>query len=437
MALNNIFIPIRKVDAEQRLVYGVLAAETADLSNEILDYEASKVAFQEWSEGIDKVTEGKSKGNLRAMHNPKVAGKFVQVEFNDDAKQVEVCAKVEADDEWKLVETGCYTGFSIGAKAAWRKKDEADPKLTRYAVGKMIEGSLVDLPCIPTATFEYIKGATTEVRKFIVPEGASPVNEFKTQFKSVLPALEKVGSADRLLAFAKQTAQSAGIKKSLWDASDLACCLMTLNSIRMNLKYEESWEGDNSPIPEELRTWIDQGAALLASMVAEEAAEMTADAPNPKPEELLALAAEPEVKKNEEPAVEAPKTDAPVAEPEVEKTPVADAPAAPAAPEATPEVAKVAETDITKKFDEAVNKLNGRIEEQATAFASLADSVKTITEMLTGLRNVPAPMKGVASQAVAVTKAQDNGDVAKVEVPKDSTSAFKMALAPENAHLIA
>ncbi|HWR15157.1 MAG TPA: XkdF-like putative serine protease domain-containing protein [Terriglobales bacterium] len=425
--VEQLFIPIRKVDAEQRLVYGVLAAETPDLSGEILDYESSKAAFQEWSEGISKVTDGKSKGNLRVMHNPKVAGKFTQLEFNDDAKQVEVVAKIEADDEWKLVETGCYTGFSIGAKAAWRKKDEANPKLVRYAVGKMIEGSIVDLPCIPTATFEYIKAGVPEIRKFTASENSNSsvskpyevtvMPDFKTQFKSVLPLLEKIGTADRMVGFTQKTAQSAGIRKSLWDVSDLACCLMTINWIRQNLKFEAEIEGDGSAVPEQLRTWLDEGSEILQALVAEETAELTADAPS-QAEGMMTMAAEPEVTKTDVKPEEATNK---AAEPEVEKTEQVEAPA-------QTDVEKSVEALVQKKFNEAVSGLKTEMDEQKAALTSLVDSVKTIADALTVLKATPAPVKGV----ITVTKAEDNG-APKAEAPKDAASAFKMALAPEKA----
>jgi hypothetical protein len=38
----SLFIPITKVDVEQRLVYATLSAEVADKSGEILDYATAK-----------------------------------------------------------------------------------------------------------------------------------------------------------------------------------------------------------------------------------------------------------------------------------------------------------------------------------------------------------------------------------------------------------
>lgn len=423
--LEKIFIPIRKVDAEQRLVYGVLAAETPDLMNEILAYDASKAAFETWAGNAEKVSGGKSMGNLRVMHNPKVAGKFTQVECNDELKQIEVVAKVEADDEWKLVETGCYTGFSIGAKAAWKKKDG---DLTRYAVKTMVEGSLVDLPCIPTATFDYIKGATTELRKFIVSDTPSaeptyvlPVTDFKNTFRQIMPQLEKVGVGDRTLASFKSLAQSAGIKKSMWDVSDFAVALCTLNCIRMNLKSEAEWEGDNSPIPEKLRTWIDEGASLMKELLDEESSELTQDTPLDMGLEMAAKAetkkaAVAEVQKMADEVKTEVAADAVVEKAETKvETPAVD-------------IVKSIDDAIAKRtqvFDEAVTKLNGELDEQKTALKSLLDSVKSIAETL---KTIPAPAKGV----ISVSKMQESGADDTEEVT-DVRSAMRKALSPENA----
>ena len=48
----NIFIPITKIDAAQRLVYGVVTAETPDVSGEVCDYASTKPLYQKWSQGF-------------------------------------------------------------------------------------------------------------------------------------------------------------------------------------------------------------------------------------------------------------------------------------------------------------------------------------------------------------------------------------------------
>lgn len=146
----QIFIPLAKIDEEKRLVIGRAAQEVADRTGEILDYATAKPAFQKWSDEISRASGGLSKGNLRVMHNPKVvAGKLVDLTFDDDALAIDVVAKVVDDNEWKKVVEGVYTGFSVGGSYGPKWSDPATG-LKRYTP-VVTELSLVDNPCIPTA----------------------------------------------------------------------------------------------------------------------------------------------------------------------------------------------------------------------------------------------------------------------------------------------
>ena len=162
----KIFVPITKIDAAQRLVYGVVTAETPDVSGEVCDYASTKPLYQKWSQSFASATDGKSLGNLRAMHGHIAAGKLVEIAFNDEARQVEICGKVVDDAEWQKVEEGVYTGFSQGGRYLKRWPDPDRPTLTRYTA-EPVEVSLVDHPCLPEATFAVIKAdGSTELRKF-------------------------------------------------------------------------------------------------------------------------------------------------------------------------------------------------------------------------------------------------------------------------------
>ncbi|MGA8172896.1 MAG: hypothetical protein WB816_18985 [Methylocystis sp.] len=156
MTQLQMFIPLTKVDAGKRLVYGVVTAETPDRGNEVCDYATTKPYYQQWSDEFRKASGGKSLGNLRAMHGKVAAGRVEAIHFNDDDKQIEVCAKIIDDAEWAKVEAGVYTGFSQGGGYVKRWPDENNPELTRYTASPS-EISLVDLPCLPSATFAVIK----------------------------------------------------------------------------------------------------------------------------------------------------------------------------------------------------------------------------------------------------------------------------------------
>ena len=159
----KLFAALTKVDESRREVHGRLAQEVGDHSGEIMDYATSKPLFQSWSAEFEKATNGQSVGNVRAMHGNVAAGKFIQMVYDDVAKAVDVVAKIVDDAEWQKCLEGVYTGFSIGGKYV---KRWADGKLTRYTA-QPFEGSLVDAPCIPTATFAMVKmDGATEQRPF-------------------------------------------------------------------------------------------------------------------------------------------------------------------------------------------------------------------------------------------------------------------------------
>ena len=170
----RLFIPITKVDAAKRLVYGVVTAERPDAIGEVCDYATTKPLYQKWSQGFADATDGKSLGNLRAMHGNVAAGKLTEIIFADDAKQIEICAKVVDDAEWAKVEEGVYTGFSQGGKYLKRWPDPANPTLTRYTA-EPVEVSLVDNPMLPGATFQVVRaGGVIELRKFKAASSDAP-----------------------------------------------------------------------------------------------------------------------------------------------------------------------------------------------------------------------------------------------------------------------
>ena len=53
----QLFIPITKVDARQRLVYGIATAECEDRTGEICDYASTKPLYEKWSAEIARSTD--------------------------------------------------------------------------------------------------------------------------------------------------------------------------------------------------------------------------------------------------------------------------------------------------------------------------------------------------------------------------------------------
>jgi len=187
----NIFFPLVKVDAVKKEVWGVVTAETPDRDNEVCDYESTVPHYKALVEEMSKATDGKNIFPLRVMHGLVAAGKGISIDFRDEQKQIYMGFKVVDDNEWKKVEEGVYTGFSQGGKYIKRWKDG---DLTRYTA-KPVECSLVDIPCLPDAHFDYIKlDGTVEVRKFVksnapeqIPSESGKINSEIQQPTNVAP----------------------------------------------------------------------------------------------------------------------------------------------------------------------------------------------------------------------------------------------------------
>lgn len=191
----KLFIPLRKADAARRIVTGFATAEAPDRAGEICDYASTKPHYQKWSEDFSKASGGKSLGNLRAMHGKSAAGKIVDIQFDDAARTIEITAKIVDEAEWRKVEEGVYTGFSQGGAYVKRWADPQNPDLTRYTAAPH-EISLVDLPCLPSATFELVKAdGAVERRNFVAPEsgGANWLDWLRGQAAAGGDAAETIG----------------------------------------------------------------------------------------------------------------------------------------------------------------------------------------------------------------------------------------------------
>ena len=246
MSSLELFLPLIKVDLDQRLVAGVATAEAPDRSGEIFDYASSKPYFETWSAEAAAASGGKSLGAVRAMHGRIAAGKLTDIAFDDEAKRIVVSAKIVDDDEWEKVLEGVYTGFSQGGRYV---KRWADPEtgLVRYTA-EPHEISLVDLPCLPGATFEVVKNGVVEKRAFAVrgeapaeltaaaqaaPEPPAPAAETKTEERARPPsappsaapgapeALAKAAAAlaEAALKLERLADENARLRRALDDAS--------------------------------------------------------------------------------------------------------------------------------------------------------------------------------------------------------------------------
>ena len=194
MSRLDLFLPLAKVDLDQRLVTGVATAETPDRAGEIFDYASSKPYFEQWSADALAASGGKSFGAVRAMHAPIAAGKLTDIAFDDDAKRITVAAKIVDDEEWRKVQEGVYTGFSQGGRYVKRWADP-DTGLVRYTA-EPHEISLVDLPCVPDATFDVVKNGIAQKRAFAARPFSAALNTSLDSQKHEASAAEREEDAE-------------------------------------------------------------------------------------------------------------------------------------------------------------------------------------------------------------------------------------------------
>jgi hypothetical protein len=241
----HLFARLTKIDEAKREVYGVATAEMVDKEGEIFDYATSKPYFKAWSDEISKATDGKSLGNVREMHEPSAVGKLIDMNFDDELKQIDIVAKIIDDRAWQKCAEGVYTGFSIGGQyvKAWKDGD-----YTRFTANPA-EISVVDNPCVPGAHFTAVKtDGNIEVRKF----AAAPV-----LWKEVIPEQKELP-----------------LTKDLGTVANLAYILQSVCYIQCDAAYEAEFEGDGSSMPDRLKSWARDGATILAAMTQEELDEL-------------------------------------------------------------------------------------------------------------------------------------------------------------------
>ena len=307
-------------------VWGRAAAQEPDPAGEVFDYEASKPFIQAWSDEIFAASGGKSLGNLRAMHNPKVAaGKLTRLEFLDAEKAVDVVAQVMDAGEVKKTRAGVYTGFSFGG--AYGPKRPVG-NLVYYAAIPS-ELSLADNPMIKSARFTLVKvDGTQEEREFRkAKEGdygakadagyADPGYQVdkkpryplkingelsEKRIRAALNYISKPKNAGqygaddlakikaKIMAAWKEKIDPEGppsaaqkLQKAMWHIGSYAETLQNLKWLLDDLDWEAVREMDDSPVPERFRAWLEQGVEILGVLAAEVIGELLADLQSPAP----------------------------------------------------------------------------------------------------------------------------------------------------------
>ena len=191
---NLVFAPITKVkenDDGTCEVYGTAAAEVVDKTREILDYALSKPQFEKWRDETLDRSQGKSLGNIRSMHGKIAAGKVTAMDFDDAGKTVNISTHIIDPVEAKKCALGVYTGFSVGGSYARRWPDPTQKGVMRYSP-ELSEISIVDNPCVHSATFQHIKlDGATELCKFAAVSTGFSRRKGRLEKPEVFPSPER------------------------------------------------------------------------------------------------------------------------------------------------------------------------------------------------------------------------------------------------------
>ena len=131
------------------MVYGKATDSTLDLDGQMCDSEWLSRAMPEW------FTAGN--GAIREQHDShRAVGKAVEHEAKDGVHWIK--AKIVDPVAKAKTEAGIFSGFSIGIKSPRIVKDASAPN-GKIVDGRVIECSLVDVPCNPNATLTLCKAA--------------------------------------------------------------------------------------------------------------------------------------------------------------------------------------------------------------------------------------------------------------------------------------
>jgi len=164
-----LFAPITRIDKDAWVVEGIATSEEVDSFGTIFSFDASKRAFQNWSQ---------RNANVREMHDKKAVGKGIHWWPDEQSKQIHVRCKVSrgAPDTWQKVLDDVLCGFSVGAvRTKWgsvTRNGKTYPYLEDYDLAEL---SLVDNPSNPDCNFALLCRADglTDVVDITEPEQTS------------------------------------------------------------------------------------------------------------------------------------------------------------------------------------------------------------------------------------------------------------------------
>ena len=164
---GHIYLPITKIDRENRTVWGTAQIEEdePDTQNDVVDYAASLDAFQNWE------------GNVREMHEDKAVGKAVHVLAEPEQRRILVGTYVSkgAEDTWQKLLEQILRGYSIGGQVlsdSFPIHKATGKRYHRIHKYRLDELSFVDSPASPKCRITAVikRGSGLVVKADFTPE---------------------------------------------------------------------------------------------------------------------------------------------------------------------------------------------------------------------------------------------------------------------------
>lgn len=400
----KLYAEISKMEAQEDgtlKVWGYASSEAVDCDGETISSGAMKAALPDYMKF----------GAVREMHQPMAAGTAIEASVEADGKTF-FGAHVIDPIAVKKVQAGVYKGFSIGGSVLKR-----DPENRKSITSlRLTEISLVDRPANPEAVFTCYKAAADKMTNEeaiaevgrLLDDGQITTQEL---VKAARAAIEPTPVEEQ-----RSKVVPANFRKGMATLARFTEVLQAVAWMQQDVDAEAQWEGDNSPLPQQLRDWLATGIMVFETMATEEADELLASLMPPDAEQPIAAAAD------AEPVLDAePLSDVALAEPAGDVAKSAGAEAVPSdatlhteaalgplsAP-AEPSLATKAETAAVEAQSDLVKVQLANADEK---IALLLSKVESLASEMAALKAKPAPGKAFLK---AISKGED---VSSTELP--------------------
>lgn len=178
------FVDIKKIDDDERMVYGWASTGDLDKDGEIIEPAAFEKSLPDYLKFP----------TIREMHQPKPIGITKETRMEKD-RGLFIAAKIVDSEAWMKVKEGVYRAFSIGG----RVKNRIDNVIKEL---ELIEISLVDVPANPAAVITLFKGDKTDNLHIEFQQLANKIRSLMEE-KEVVTADEVVEVIDNTEAVEK------------------------------------------------------------------------------------------------------------------------------------------------------------------------------------------------------------------------------------------